>query len=233
MCAQKRRGICAYCGRKRNLTDDHVPPRSWLGQPSPPNLITVPACYECNRGFQKNDDYTRTVVALDLRAQQNAAAVSHLPDIFHSLVRPEAAGFRARILQQMSSTQVLDHMGRPLGSRVSVERKRIDATGERLMRGLHFFEGRQPLSTDSKVYVFSKPGYHDIDFVVPAFTKVFDQCAAQRVREVGPGFSYVAGANGDVFVWLMLLYGYFWWVVAVVPSHVQLPIADLQPPPQQ
>jgi hypothetical protein len=227
--SRKPRGICAYCARERNLTDDHVPPKSWLGHPSPANLVTVPSCYECNRGFQRNDDYTRTVVALDLRAQQNVAAVSHLPDIFRSLVRPEAAGFRARIMEQMSATQVVDHTGQPLGRRVSVERNRIDAAGEHLMRGLHFYEGRQPLSKDSKVYTFSKPGYHEIDFIVPAFTKILNQCAAQRVREIGPGFSYVAGANGDVFVWLMLLYGYFWWVVAVVPSHVEIPGLTQQP----
>lgn len=221
--AKRPRGICAYCGKDKNITDDHVPPRLWLERPYPANLVTVPSCYQCNRTFQRNDEYTRTVVGLDIRAQTNRAAASKLPEIFRSLLRPEAAGFRERILQQMSDTGILDHRGEPMGYRVTVDRERIDAAGERLVRGLHFFEGRQPLPQDSRVFVYSKPGYDAIDFVIPIFTKIYAQCTAQRTRIIGDGFSYVAGANGDVYVWLILLYGYFWWVAAVVPAGVDLP----------
>jgi len=59
--------------------------------------VTVPACFECHRRFQRDDEYTRTVVALDVRAQTNGAAVSKLPEVFRSLLRPEAVGFRASV----------------------------------------------------------------------------------------------------------------------------------------
>ena len=67
--AKTRRGICAYCGKEKNLTRDHVPPKVLLAEPYPANLLTVPACHECNRRFQRDDDYTRSMLALDLRAQ--------------------------------------------------------------------------------------------------------------------------------------------------------------------
>ena len=37
---------CAYCGRRRELTQDHVVPRSKGGRHSPDNI--VPACWDCN-----------------------------------------------------------------------------------------------------------------------------------------------------------------------------------------
>jgi hypothetical protein len=37
---------------------------------------------------------------------------------------------------------------------------------------------------------------------------------------------HLAGASAGAYIWLILLYGYFWWFVAVVPAD-----ADIQLPP--
>src|ERR1035438_5520947 len=57
-----RQGECVYCGARGDVTDDHVPPRSFYGRTPPANLITVPACEACNRGFGQLDDYARFVL---------------------------------------------------------------------------------------------------------------------------------------------------------------------------
>jgi hypothetical protein len=64
--------VCAYCGAEDPQTIDHVPPKLMLEEPYPDNLVTVPACQECNKKFMKNDEYTRTFIALDFRAAGNA-----------------------------------------------------------------------------------------------------------------------------------------------------------------
>jgi len=37
-------GVCAYCGQEKELTKDHVPPRSLLDKPFPENLWVVQLC---------------------------------------------------------------------------------------------------------------------------------------------------------------------------------------------
>lgn len=45
-------------------TDDHVPPRSLFPRPRPSNLVKVPACRECNKGFSDDDDMFALFVCL-------------------------------------------------------------------------------------------------------------------------------------------------------------------------
>ena len=84
---------CVYCGADKDLTVDHVPPKLLLTHPYPENLITVPACFPCNQSFQKDDEYMRPLLCIDVRASRNTAAQSNLPAVLRSLQRPNARGF--------------------------------------------------------------------------------------------------------------------------------------------
>jgi hypothetical protein len=53
-------------------------PKLLLAPPFPANLITVPACYDCNQSFQKDDEYTRFITGIDFRASKNQDARSKL-----------------------------------------------------------------------------------------------------------------------------------------------------------
>jgi hypothetical protein len=59
-----RKQPCIYCGKRNGDTDDHVPPRSIFPRPRPGNLVTVPACRECNEGFSDSDDLFALFVCL-------------------------------------------------------------------------------------------------------------------------------------------------------------------------
>jgi hypothetical protein len=54
MSARHRQNICAYCGKLKKLTKDHIPPKLLLEQPYPANLWTVPSCNDCNASFQED-----------------------------------------------------------------------------------------------------------------------------------------------------------------------------------
>lgn len=48
--------LCIYCNQRAADTRDHVPPKSVILEPYPPNLPTVPACAQYNHGFGKSTD---------------------------------------------------------------------------------------------------------------------------------------------------------------------------------
>jgi hypothetical protein len=55
--------LCAYCG-KPATSRDHIPPKSLFLSPRPENLITVPACAECNNGASSDDTVFRDELSI-------------------------------------------------------------------------------------------------------------------------------------------------------------------------
>lgn len=55
---------CAICATGDAVNLDHVPPRSIFPRPRPSDLITVPACAECNAGSSMNDEEFKVALSL-------------------------------------------------------------------------------------------------------------------------------------------------------------------------
>ncbi|PWU12000.1 MAG: hypothetical protein C5B51_01605 [Terriglobia bacterium] len=215
MSARNRKGTCAYCGRQKKLTVDHVPAKLFLERPFPPNLLTVPACFGCNQSFIADDEYTRTVLATDIRATWNYAAQSNLPAILRSLQRPNARGFAEYISQQSHLMNVLAPSGNPFVT-VQIERQRINRSGLHMLRGLYFHEtGKRLSGTSAAVRVGSKAGLTAEDSDMLTIARVFHLFPDQRNGAAGTAFSYAAAIGDRRSVWLMLLYDYFFWVGSV------------------
>src|SRR6056297_601227 len=53
---------CVYCGEKAD-TRDHVVPSSFFPKPKPDDLITVPACYDCNNSYSDDEEYLRNILS--------------------------------------------------------------------------------------------------------------------------------------------------------------------------
>lgn len=56
MSTSRKVGICVICGKEREITKDHIPPKKCFPKPRPSDLITVPACRSCNGGRSDLDD---------------------------------------------------------------------------------------------------------------------------------------------------------------------------------
>lgn len=56
--------VCAICGEQKKCTRDHVPPKGIFLKPRLKNLVTVPACHDCNNGSSQNDERFRMYLAL-------------------------------------------------------------------------------------------------------------------------------------------------------------------------
>jgi len=72
--AKNARDECIYCGARDNLTDDHVPPKALFPEPRPSDLITVPACLQCNKSYEKDDEYFRIAVLAQIEPDRDPGA---------------------------------------------------------------------------------------------------------------------------------------------------------------
>ena len=61
MLGSKKSKACFYCGSLAN-TKDHVPSKNLLESPFPHNLLTVPACSQCNNSFSFDEEYFLNVI---------------------------------------------------------------------------------------------------------------------------------------------------------------------------
>jgi hypothetical protein len=141
MVAKKRAvGICAYCGKKRHVTDDHVSPKNLFPKPRPSDLITVPICDRCNRGTSKDDEYFRLVVSMQLRAAQHPDAQRVLPVVCRSLDRPGGKGLRTDFLNRVQEANLMSPLGLYRGKAgvYDVDYPRLERVAERIARGLFF-----------------------------------------------------------------------------------------------
>jgi hypothetical protein len=211
MHAKKQHGTCGYCGQHLELTRDHVPPKLLLEKPYPINLLTVPSCYPCNQSFKADDEYTRTVLALDFRAGENTAAQSKLPAVLRSLRNPEGRGFAQYLAGQSTKSLVLEPGGCPMAEVIEPDRKRIDATGARIIRGLYFLEMGEPLPENGALKVASRTGLTPKDPDMKTIVSTLQVLTDHRNGAVGNAFSYLAGIGPGISFWLLMLYDYFFW----------------------
>ncbi len=121
---------CVLCGIRPATSREHVPPESFFDSPYPANLITVPACDECNQGSQSDDAYF-----LAFLVSRDHAGTPDVLDrvrdrVYRGLRRPDRPGLQIRLLE--ASTLVRRGVGTE-HERLSVETR---PEGDRIMRVL-------------------------------------------------------------------------------------------------
>lgn len=71
---------CIYCGNKKAIEKDHIPPKSFFSRPRPSNLITVPSCSNCNREFGKKDEIVRNLLTSFDTTEIHPAVINQLAE---------------------------------------------------------------------------------------------------------------------------------------------------------
>ena len=206
---------CIYCGCDKDLTVDHVPPKLLLMRPYPPNLITVPACRACNQSFQKDDEYTRAMLSIDVRASKNTAAQSNLSAVLRSLQRPNAKTFAEYLTRQAESSVILGQDGSPMGQVFELDKARVNRSGERFIRALYFTETGTPVPSGAVVRVGCQMDLRPKDTDTITIARAMKALPDWRDGSVGTAFSYMAAFGDGGSAWLMLLYDFFFWLGTV------------------
>ncbi len=55
--------LCAISGEIKTTTREHIPPKNIFPRPLPSDLITVPACAECNNGASRYDEIFKVLLS--------------------------------------------------------------------------------------------------------------------------------------------------------------------------
>lgn len=141
--------LCSICGTCKATTRDHVPPKG-IFLPPRPNLITVPACHECNQGASKDDENFRAFVSMHGYGNSHKAEKLFWDRTVPRLRRNPK--FRTDILSKIEPVNMISgkiFIGRAFRGKWDSEvHHRVI---ERIMRGLYFHHFREILGDCFKV----------------------------------------------------------------------------------
>lgn len=121
---------CAFCGKRDELTRDHVPPKSIFAKPRPSDLITVPCCRACNRQWSTDDEYFQLAMKIGINGKRFPAEnASSLRTIQH-LLRPQSQGYARHLIGSVG----------PNRGEMTFQRRRLGTTLHRIVRGLFYYQ---------------------------------------------------------------------------------------------
>lgn len=155
------------------------------------------------------------MTSVDQRAAKERVVQTNLPAIIRSLQRPEARKFSDYLAGQSNLSSILGADGKPMGRYFEPDRNRMNATGERIARGLYFVETGKPLPTSKQIRVACKSGLTAEHPDMARFARVFRSFSDKRHKSIGDAFAYLVAFHGESSVWLFLLYDHFAWLVTV------------------
>ncbi len=200
--------LCVYCQQRRATEPDHVPPRALFPRPWPKDLIEVPSCSECNRGFSKDDEWFRAMLIMRRDVAEQAASQPLLDALFRAVARPQAKGLAELISRSMHDLPVVTRAGLLLGHTpaYTVDTQRFRRYLARIVRGLFYHETGEPLPSDVRVTP-------DVTFEnnLARRTEVAEYIAGPLERVIGANiFGYTwrrTPTNRFTSVWLLVFYG--------------------------
>jgi hypothetical protein len=197
-----RRNItpCVYCGGDEDMTRDHVPPRNLFPSPRPSNLITVPCCRECNRGFSRDDEFFRTAIACAECSSSHPEAVK----LWNAKIRRQLTrGGRGAIRELIRQT--FGTSGPVTTVNVKQTDLRLARCVKRIVKGLFFHDRGEPLPRSSVIRMDL-----DVDWGVSSECRTFAATHRDGGHHFGDGvFSYwstpIDSSAGNAG-WLLLFY---------------------------
>lgn len=142
---------CVYCAAVPGDTSDHVPPKSFFPKPRPNNLITVPACLQCNQRAGKDEEYFLATLMFS-----EAGVTEGGRKLWNERLRrmyEKNVGLRGRIAQSLRRRNVFTPAGIYLGRGMTVayDSRRLEAIATKIVRGLYFHERKTPLDVAAEV----------------------------------------------------------------------------------
>lgn len=154
MATRQKKKLCVYCRSPEELTRDHIPPKSFFPQPRPTNLITVPCCIDCHRGFTKDDEYLRNLLIFVDGNEGHPAAEALRSKGFRSLDDPNKRGYTKSFFNNVNPGWVRYGNGMIApGATITLDDERIEAVLCRMTVGLFWKEHNKYLPPDYTVEV--------------------------------------------------------------------------------
>ncbi len=149
------RELCIYCRTATADTCDHVPPECLFPDDKRVNLVTVPACRQCNQQYARDDEYFRFAVVAPAYDHNEAARQLWDEKIVRAVKRRPR--LRAAIIKTLARVEVRTPAGLYLGTAPAfrLETGRVRRVVERIVRGLlwHHFKTVPTVETEANTYI--------------------------------------------------------------------------------
>lgn len=207
-------GTCVYCENFKTITKDHVPPKNLFKKPRPNNLITVPACHDCNKGASEDDEYFRTVMAFREDTYEHPEVKKLYEKTIRGLNRPTKNKFRKHLLENMNKAPYFTESGIYLGEKniITVDMQRIRSVIHRTVCGLYYNETEEILPVDTKITVYdpNEIAKRSIDKIQELLKLVLPALEKCKLHDLGNKvFEYkynIAHDNSAGSIWFLRFY---------------------------
>jgi hypothetical protein len=205
--------LCAICGERDGTTRDHVPPKAIFPKPRPNNLITVPACLECNNGASDNDDLFKVFLSLQAAGNNEIARRLFQEKTVRTLKRNQS--LLALILEEAKELQIINNQGN-IETRTGVlwNSAAHDAVMERTIRGLYFHHSGSPIPIDTNLAV---QWLHGVPEEILPSLHLFNEVVLGDNQVT---YKYIIyGDDPRHSLWLFDFYGAHWASGHTSPAH--------------
>jgi hypothetical protein len=144
---------CFLCNAEGD-TREHVPSKAFFDN-VPENIITVPACTNCNGSFAKDEEYFRTVVVAQCYGTSPEARRVWAGPIIRSLWRRGYEGLRKRLVGHLITVEIWNEEKQHLANLpgVAVEGGRAARVVRKIIRGLYLSIRNEKLA-DGDLIIF-------------------------------------------------------------------------------
>lgn len=147
--------ICIFC-KKTADTKEHIPAKHFFKGVPDKNLITVPSCNSCNKGFQKDEVFFRQFwVSMLMDSSKDAKQLMN-SEIVRSIKRAPALGYQMFSQMQLINAYTKSgiYVGKKTMYRLSdLDKTRISTVVIKIVKGLFFNEFKQVLPEDWEIKI--------------------------------------------------------------------------------
>jgi hypothetical protein len=140
-----RKIVCYNCGNTQADTAEHVIARTLIPEPRPGNLITVPACRQCNEAVSRDEEYLRDRLSAVVGGADFEAPAAW--DVaWRFMQRPEAMGKKSAFFKDvLKLPSAVPTKNGPSDMAVGMEKRRVDNVIQKIVRGFYFHFFKEPL----------------------------------------------------------------------------------------
>jgi hypothetical protein len=141
---KKGKRLCYLCGKAGADTRDHIPPRDLFPEEPTGQLITVPAHYNCNHCFHKEDELFRNLIAV---------ASTRTPEGYRAWREQVVPSWQANpgakkdLQKRLTSVWIKDAVsgGLLLSPAMKQDVELVQRQIDRWMRGLFYHKFKEPM----------------------------------------------------------------------------------------
>jgi hypothetical protein len=198
--------LCVICGEEPATTRDHVPPKGIFCKPRPDNLITVPACANCNNGASALDEAFLVNLGLHVSTKGSEGERLFNEKVLPALKRNQKK--LAEVLGKAKRVELTTPAGIVHGEAYASQwdSEAHDSVLERMVRGLTFHHYGEILGKNANIQT------HFFNGLNKELYQMSEGWAQNSMGDDKFIYKYTSARKDDLFatVWVFQFYGGHW-----------------------